>query len=73
MREHPVKGFEIAKSIEMLKPIMSAVRNHHERWDGSGYPLALAGEDIPIEGRITAVADVFDALPLIAGAPASGH
>lgn len=35
---------------------------HHERWDGSGYPLALAGEDIPIEGRITAVADVFDAL-----------
>jgi putative two-component system response regulator len=35
---------------------------HHERWDGSGYPLSLAGEDIPIEGRITAVADVFDAL-----------
>ena len=37
-------------------------QNHHERWDGSGYPLGLAGEDIPIEGRITAVADVFDAL-----------
>ncbi|MFT5524503.1 MAG: putative two-component system response regulator [Pirellulaceae bacterium] len=35
---------------------------HHEKWDGSGYPLGLAGEDIPIEGRITAVADVFDAL-----------
>ena len=35
---------------------------HHERWDGSGYPLGLAGEDIPIEGRMTAVADVFDAL-----------
>ena len=35
---------------------------HHERWDGSGYPLGLAGEDIPLEGRITAVADVFDAL-----------
>jgi len=35
---------------------------HHERWDGTGYPLGLAGEDIPIEGRITAVADVFDAL-----------
>ncbi len=35
---------------------------HHEKWDGTGYPLALAGEDIPIEGRITAVADVFDAL-----------
>jgi putative two-component system response regulator len=36
--------------------------SHHERWNGSGYPLGLAGEDIPIEGRITAVADVFDAL-----------
>ena len=35
---------------------------HHERWDGAGYPLGLAGEDIPIEGRITSVADVFDAL-----------
>ncbi len=36
--------------------------SHHEKWDGTGYPLALAGEDIPIEGRVTAVADVFDAL-----------
>ncbi|HTU26861.1 MAG TPA: HD domain-containing phosphohydrolase [Pirellulales bacterium] len=36
--------------------------SHHEKWDGSGYPLGLAGDDIPIEGRITAVADVFDAL-----------
>jgi putative two-component system response regulator len=35
---------------------------HHEHWDGTGYPLGLAGEDIPLEGRITAVADVFDAL-----------
>ena len=37
-------------------------QTHHERWDGTGYPLGLAGEDIPIEGRITAVADVYDAL-----------
>ncbi len=36
--------------------------SHHEKWDGTGYPLGLAGTDIPIEGRITAVADVFDAL-----------
>jgi putative two-component system response regulator len=35
---------------------------HHERWDGAGYPIGLAGEDIPLSGRITAVADVFDAL-----------
>jgi putative two-component system response regulator len=37
-------------------------QSHHERWDGSGYPLGLKGEDIPLEGRIVAVADVFDAL-----------
>ena len=35
---------------------------HHEHWDGTGYPIGLAGDDIPLEGRITAVADVFDAL-----------
>ncbi len=38
------------------------VETHHEKWDGSGYPFGLAGEQIPIEGRITAVADVYDAL-----------
>jgi putative two-component system response regulator len=47
-------------------PILATAKRialtHHERWDGSGYPLGLAGEDIPLEGRITAVADVFDAL-----------
>ena len=37
-------------------------QTHHERWDGTGYPIGLSGEDIPLEGRITAVADVFDAL-----------
>lgn len=40
----------------------SIARTHHERYDGSGYPQGLAGKDIPLEGRITAVADVFDAL-----------
>jgi putative two-component system response regulator len=37
-------------------------QTHHERWDGTGYPFGLAGEDIPIEGRMTAVADVYDVL-----------
>ena len=46
----------------LLEMAGSIAMSHHEKWDGSGYPLALAGEDIPIEGRITAVADVFDAL-----------
>jgi response regulator RpfG family c-di-GMP phosphodiesterase len=62
MREHPVKGYEIAKGIEMLKPIMSAVRNHHERWDGSGYPDKLKAYEIPLAARIVAIADAYDAM-----------
>jgi putative nucleotidyltransferase with HDIG domain len=62
MREHPVKGYEIASKIEMLKPIMPAVRSHHERWDGSGYPDGMKAEDIPIVARIVAIADAFDAM-----------
>jgi putative nucleotidyltransferase with HDIG domain len=62
MREHPVKGFEIASKIEMLKPIMSAVRNHHERWDGTGYPDKMKAADIPLAARIVAIADAFDAM-----------
>lgn len=46
----------------ILKLASRVSLTHHEKWDGSGYPLGLAGEDIPLEGRITAVADVFDAL-----------
>jgi cyclic di-GMP phosphodiesterase len=46
----------------ILKVAAKIALTHHEKWDGSGYPLGLAGEDIPIEGRVTAVADVFDAL-----------
>lgn len=46
----------------VLKMAASIASTHHEKWDGSGYPLGLSGEEIPIEGRLTAVADVFDAL-----------
>ncbi len=62
MREHPVKGYEIASKIEMLKPIMSAVRNHHERWDGTGYPDKLVAEQIPMAARLVAIADAYDAM-----------
>jgi putative nucleotidyltransferase with HDIG domain len=62
MREHPVMGYEIAKEIAMLNPIMPAVRNHHERWDGHGYPDGLAGESIPVSARLVAIADAYDAL-----------
>ncbi|MEX0704485.1 MAG: HD domain-containing phosphohydrolase [Planctomycetales bacterium] len=55
-----------ARIMDGRSPILELARQialtHHERWDGGGYPLGLAGEDIPLEGRITAVADVFDAL-----------
>ncbi len=64
LRRHPELGaslLEISSSPLLTMAARIAV-THHERWDGSGYPLGLAGEDIPIEGRITAVADVFDAL-----------
>lgn len=53
--------FENVKS-PLLKVASSIAMTHHEKWDGSGYPSGLTGEEIPIEGRITAVADVFDAL-----------
>jgi putative two-component system response regulator len=62
MREHPVKGYDIASKIEMLHPIMPAVRNHHERWDGSGYPDKMVGEGIPLVARIVAIADAYDAM-----------
>jgi len=62
VRSHPEKGYEIATKIDMLKPVIGAVRNHHERWDGKGYPDKLEGTDIPLEGRIVAIADAFDAM-----------
>lgn len=62
MRMHPLKGYEIASQIEMLKPTMPAIRNHHERWDGKGYPDGLKGEAIPLSARIVAIADAYDAM-----------
>jgi HD-GYP domain-containing protein (c-di-GMP phosphodiesterase class II) len=62
MREHAAKGYDIAVQIEMLKPILPAVRNHHERWDGTGYPDGMKGEGIPVTARIVAIADAFDAM-----------
>ncbi len=62
MREHPVKGCDIASQLQLLRPIMPAVRNHHERWDGKGYPDGMQGEDIPLVARIVAIADAFDAM-----------
>ena len=63
MRSHPVLAVEMLEPLGFLPKItLNVVRHHHERWDGSGYPDGLAGEAIPLEARIFAVADVFDAL-----------
>ncbi len=64
LRSHARLGAEMlhVRSSPMMMMAARIAQTHHEKWDGSGYPIGLAGEDIPIEGRITAVADVFDAL-----------
>jgi putative two-component system response regulator len=64
MRTHPTIGASIigAHESSMLKLAHDVALCHHEKWDGSGYPRGLQGEDIPLFGRIVAVADVFDAL-----------
>jgi HD-GYP domain-containing protein (c-di-GMP phosphodiesterase class II) len=62
MRQHPVKGYEIASQIELLHSAMPAIRNHHERWDGKGYPDRFKGEQIPLSARIVAIADAYDAM-----------
>jgi ribonuclease P protein subunit RPR2 len=62
MARHPVIGAEILGGIEFLQEAAAVVRSHHERWDGTGYPDRLRGEDIPLMARVFAVADVLDAL-----------
>jgi putative nucleotidyltransferase with HDIG domain len=62
IRKHPAVGEEILKPIEFLKPGLSAVSDHHERQDGSGYPRGLKAEQISLFAAIAAVADSFDAM-----------
>jgi HD-GYP domain-containing protein (c-di-GMP phosphodiesterase class II) len=62
MRQHAEKGYRIAQETNDLAGIADLILKHHERWDGKGYPLGLAGEDIPVECRILAIVDSFDAM-----------
>lgn len=62
MREHPVIGYNICKPLRSLRHVLPIIRHHHERFDGSGYPDGLKGEEIPLTARILTVVDVFDAL-----------
>src|SRR5918911_2338746 len=62
MREHPQHGQKILRGIEFLEGAARVVAQHHEKWDGSGYPLGLKGSEIDLNARIFAVADAFDAI-----------
>jgi putative two-component system response regulator len=62
MKQHPVVGAGLIRDISYLASALPIVRHHHEQWDGRGYPDNLQGEDIPLEARIMAVADSFDAM-----------
>src|SRR5947209_7781300 len=62
MREHPLHGQQILRGIKFLEGAANVVAQHHEKWDGSGYPLGLRAEEIDVCARIFAVADAFDAI-----------
>jgi len=62
VQQHPLIGVKIVEGIDFFKDKISIIRNHHEHFDGSGYPDGLIGEVIPLEARIIAVADSFDAM-----------
>jgi HD-GYP domain-containing protein (c-di-GMP phosphodiesterase class II) len=62
MERHAAAGAELLHDIEFPWDVLPMIRHHHERWDGTGYPDSLAGEDIPVSARMLCVADVYDAL-----------
>ena len=62
MRRHPVYAYDLLASIDFLRPAMDIPYSHHERWNGTGYPLGLIGEQIPLAARMFAVVDVWYAL-----------
>ena len=62
MQTHPEKAYQILSQIDYLVPAIDIPYCHHEKWDGTGYPRQLKGEEIPLVARIFSVVDVFDAL-----------
>jgi HD-GYP domain-containing protein (c-di-GMP phosphodiesterase class II) len=62
IKAHPKLGATIISNIPHLAPCVNSILHHHERWDGGGYPEGLKGEEIPIEARILAIADTFEAM-----------
>jgi putative two-component system response regulator len=62
MRTHTTRGVEICRHLKSLAAVVPVIRHHHERWDGSGYPDGLAGEQIPLLARLLQIGDIYDAL-----------
>jgi putative two-component system response regulator len=62
MRQHPIYAYELLSPIDVLRPALEIPYSHHEKWDGTGYPRGLSGEEIPLSARVFAVVDVWDAL-----------
>jgi len=62
IKQHPVLGARMMSSVRELAPAVPVVRHHHERFDGTGYPEGLIGEDIPLGARIISVVDAFDSM-----------
>lgn len=62
IKTHPEISHRICKGLKTLRKVLAAIKYHHERWDGRGYPERLRGQDIPSEARIMAVADSYDAM-----------
>jgi HD-GYP domain-containing protein (c-di-GMP phosphodiesterase class II) len=62
IKRHPIEGSELLRRLTPYRRVVEIVRHHHERWDGTGYPDGLAGEQIPFGSRVIAVADTYDAM-----------
>lgn len=62
MRSHTTRGEEICRHMKSLAPVLPIIRHHHERWDGTGYPDNLRGEQIPLLARVLQIVDIYDAL-----------
>lgn len=64
IRNHPIQGTVVIRpsDLHILRPCLDGIQYHHERWDGTGYPHGLAHTDIPLQGRIIAIADALDAM-----------
>jgi cyclic di-GMP phosphodiesterase len=62
MRSHSSRGEEICRPLKSMASVLPIIRHHHERWDGTGYPDRLSGEEIPLLARVMQIADIYDAL-----------